>query len=76
MFARFVRPLLATIYCVWEIWSGSNNCICVTYFTSWEKLKQQKRVTTPILKLTSDQKLETFFAAKHLTLMSLLIEVL
>ena len=25
MFAWFVRPLLATILCVWEIWSGSNN---------------------------------------------------
>ena len=24
MFAWFVRPLLATILCVWEIWSGSN----------------------------------------------------
>ena len=25
MFARFVRPLLATILCVCEIWSGINN---------------------------------------------------
>ena len=24
-FARFVKPLLATVLCVWEIWSGSNN---------------------------------------------------
>ena len=24
-FPKFVRPLLATILCVWEIWSGSNN---------------------------------------------------
>ena len=24
-FAYFARPLLATILCVWEIWSGSNN---------------------------------------------------
>ena len=42
MFARFVRPLVATILCVGEIWSGSNNCVymCITYFTGW----QQKRL--------------------------------
>ena len=26
MFARFVRPLLPTILCRWEIWSGLNKC--------------------------------------------------
>ena len=26
-FARFVRPIWATILCVWKIWSGSNNRI-------------------------------------------------
>ena len=37
-FARFVRPLLATILCVWKIWSGSNNRAqtCITYFTGWQ----------------------------------------
>ena len=30
-FARFVRPLLATILCVWEIWFGSNNRVYIFY---------------------------------------------
>ena len=33
-FARFVRPLLATILCVWQIWSVYTG---ITYFTGWPK---------------------------------------
>ena len=40
-------PLLAAgaILCVWEIWSGSNNCvhICITYFTGWQKKKTKRK---------------------------------
>ena len=32
-FAQFVRPLLATILCVWEIWSGSNSRVCVSHIS-------------------------------------------
>ena len=54
MFVRFVGPLLATIPCVWKIRSGSNNrihCICITYFTCWQKKdypkkkKKKKKIT-------------------------------
>ena len=63
-FARFVRPLLATILCVWEIWCGSNNRVYMYYVFHWlAKIKipppQIKRVTAPILKPTYDQKTET-----------------
>ena len=30
-FTWFVRPLIATILCVWEIWSGSQNCVHTVY---------------------------------------------
>ena len=35
MFAWFVRPLLATILCVWEIWSGSNKRVNI--YINWQK---------------------------------------
>ena len=71
-FAQFVRPLLATILCVWEIWSGSNNCVyrCMYHTFHWlakQKDYQNKQncITAPILKLTYDQKPETFFQAAY-----------
>ena len=39
-FARFVWPLLATIPCIWKIWSGSNNLIML--------VKQKKKKITKI----------------------------
>ena len=65
-FARFVRPLLAIILCVWEIWSGSNNRMYMYHIFHWlakktdYQKKNKKRVTAPILKPTYDQKPETF----------------
>ena len=55
-FAWFVRPLLATILCIWEIWS-----LCTQYITYFPVGKKKKRiaekrrrkktcVTAPILK--------------------------
>ena len=35
MFAQFVRPLLATILCVWEILSGSNNRVYMYHIFHW-----------------------------------------
>ena len=35
MFARFVRPLLATILSVWEIWSGTNNHSITYHVFHW-----------------------------------------
>ena len=58
-FPRFERPLLATILCVWEIWSGSNNCVYMYHvFHSFAQQQKnnnnnktkKKRITTPILK--------------------------
>ena len=34
-FARFARPLLATILCVWEIWSGSSNRVYMFNVFHW-----------------------------------------
>ena len=34
-FAWFVRPLLATILCVWEIWPGSNNHVYMYHVFHW-----------------------------------------
>ena len=34
-FARFVRPLLATILCTWEIWSGFNNRAYMYHVFHW-----------------------------------------
>ena len=34
-FAQFVRPLLATILYIWEIWAPHTQCI--TYFPAWQK---------------------------------------
>ena len=62
MFARFVRPLLATILSVWEIWSPP----CITLEKKITRTK--KRITAPILKPTDDQKPETFFVALLLLL--------
>ena len=59
MFAWFVLPLLATILCVWEIWSGSNNRVHVSHVFHW---KAKKTTTTQILKPTYDQKPDTFLA--------------
>ena len=55
-FARFVRPLLATILCILEIWSGSNNRVYMNRVFHWLRLPT-------ILKLTYDQKSETFLGA-------------
>ena len=55
-----MRPLLATILCVWEIWSGSNTHVYMYHVFHREK----KRATAQILKLTYDQKPETFFLPK------------
>ena len=60
----FVRPLLATILCIWEIWSPRIQCHHV--FPCWQKKKlpkkctKKKRVTAPNLKPTDDQKPENF----------------
>ena len=53
-FAKFVRPLLATILCVWEIWSGSNNHVYMYHVLHWLAKKDypsphKKRITAPIL---------------------------
>ena len=43
-FARFVRPVLATIY-VWGIWSGSNNSVYMYHVFHW--LAKIKKITPP-----------------------------
>ena len=66
-FARFVRPLLATTLCIWEIWSPRTQG--VTYFHVGKKRrcpeKTKKKiitsVTAPILKPNDDQKPDFFF---------------
>ena len=71
-FAWFVWPPLATILCVWEMWSGSNNRI-YTYHVlhslaiKKDYQKKKKRVTAPILKLTYNQKPETFLGGLNIT---------
>ena len=58
-FARFVRPLSATMLCIWEIWSL---CIYMYHvFPCWQK-KRITKTKKKILKPTDDQKLETFLA--------------
>ena len=61
-----LRPLLATILCVYEIWSGSNNRVYmyhVYHCVAKQKTKNKnKKVTAPTLKPTNDQKPETFLA--------------
>ena len=52
-FAWFVILLLATILCIWEIWSPRIQCI--TLFPCWQKRKKKNRnknasITAPILK--------------------------
>ena len=36
-FVRFVRPLLVTTLCVWEIWSDSNNCLSMYHVVGKKK---------------------------------------
>ena len=64
-FARFVRPLFATILCTWEIWSTAYTMYHI--FPCWQKKKKMAeknkkfgRITAPTLKPTDDQKPETF----------------
>ena len=40
-FSRFMRPLLATILCIWEIWSPRIQC--VTYFPVGKKNMAEKK---------------------------------
>ena len=54
------------ILCVWEIWSCSNIRVYMYHVFHWLAKKRKitkKKVchTAPILKLTYDQKLDTFF---------------
>ena len=63
-FARFVRPLLATILCIWELWSL--RIYAYIYVSRISLLTKKKHVTAPIL--TNDQKPETFWWPKsHIT---------
>ena len=55
-FARFARPVLATIICVWEIWSWKKK-----NYQLKKKIRNKSRVTAPTLKPTDDQKPNTFF---------------
>ena len=56
----FVRPLLATILCIWEIWSRVYNVSRISL--SAKKIgRKRKRVRAPILKPTNNQKPETLF---------------
>ena len=65
MFAQFVRPLLATILCVWEIWSGSNNRVYNVFhcLAKKKKITKKQHVTAPILKQTDEQKRRLLFLA-------------
>ena len=45
IFARFVRPRLATILCVWQIWSGSNNRIYMYHVFHWLAKKKTRYCT-------------------------------
>ena len=64
-FARFVRPLLTSILCIWEICSPF---IQSRFSPLAKKTKKQKNknksVTAPILNPTDDQKPDTFLALK------------
>ena len=60
-FAWCVRPVLATILCIWEIWSGSKNCISRISLVG--PPKKACHVTAPTLKPTYDQKPDTFYLA-------------
>ena len=70
MFARFVRPLLATILCVWEIWSQRIH-VSRIYLLAKQKLKIQ--ITETNLKTSKKarnrtdfyQKPDTFFSTFH-----------
>ena len=70
MFARFVRPLLATILCVWEIWSGSNNRV---YMYLPISLVVNKKILLKMkkIKLKADLWTETRFLGIHLLQRSL-----
>ena len=46
MFARFVWPLRATILCVRESWSGSNNHVNMNHVFHWLAKKLQKKEQT------------------------------
>ena len=65
MYARFVQPLLATILCVWEIGSASNNRVYMYHVFHWlaKKITKKKKCVTPTIKMTYDQKSETFLLA-------------
>ena len=61
MFVGFVMPLLATILCI-IMGNLVPTYTCSTYFPVGQtktKMAEKKRVTTPILKPTGDQKRET-----------------
>ena len=56
-FARFVRPLLATILYIWEIWSPRIQCI--TYFPVGKKQQQQQQKTRHRIDFEADRWPET-----------------
>ena len=52
--ARFMLSILATVLCVWEIWSGSNNSVYMYHVFQWLakkrfKKKKKKRKKTFLL---------------------------
>ena len=51
-FARFVRPFLATIICVLEIWSGSNNRVYMYHvfhlLANEKKIIKKKKINKQI----------------------------
>ena len=69
----FVRPLLATILCVWEIWSGSNNRVYmyhVFHSLATKILQKNARHRTDF---EADLWPETVFGRYHLFLVDVLL---
>ena len=67
-FGRFVRPLLATIVCVWEIWSGSNRVPRITHGwiknTVWSSLSRNKLISivwTPYSKILDPPQIKQYW---------------
>ena len=64
-FAWFVRPLLATILCIWGNLVPAYNVSRISLLAK-KRWPKKKRVTTPILKPTDDPKPDTFFGLREL----------
>ena len=54
MFARFVMPILPTILCALEIWSGSNNRVYMLTRTTQKNITKKKEKTVHRIDFEAD----------------------